>query len=168
VKIVAIDLGTSTGIAHNLNGVMEAKTIKLATAKEVTLWGKNRLTRREDPRVARLADELNKYREADVCVFEDCQFSSYTKATQLWASLRAAVWLTFGCFGFSKIVECVPVTTLKMFATGAGNATKEMMAAALKKQYPLLWRPCYCSEDDTVDAIWLYLWAEKTLSRAAI
>lgn len=47
---------------------------------------------------------------------------------QLWASLRAAVWL-HGRDGLQ--IDCVPVGTLKKFATGNGSATKDLMAKAL-------------------------------------
>lgn len=160
MRILALDLGTNTGIAHNLNGGLEASTVTLATDTEVTQWGKKRLTRRCDPRMQRLYKILSAFPIPDIVVFEDVQFLSYTKQTQLWASFRATAWLALGnkCY-----IECVDVTTLKKFATGHGGATKEQMAAALYRQQPELKKAGL--DDNAIDAIWLFSWAMKNLSR---
>lgn len=93
-------------------------------------------------------------------VFEDVQFSTYTLQTQLWASLRTCVWLTLGK---SCLLECLPVSTLKKFATGFGGATKEGMAAALFKQSPGFRGQKL--DDNAIDAIWIFKWAQTHLSR---
>lgn len=163
VKILAIDLGTHCGIACNMSGDDDvvAKTFHLATAKEVESWGQSRLTRRDDPRAHRLADILMTFSDADVVVFEDVEFSTYTKQTQLWSALRTAVWLAPWKPGVLK--ECVPVTTLKKFATGHGGATKEMMRAAFEKRFPGVLKKEV--GHDAVDALWLWVWAKQNLSR---
>lgn len=168
MKILALDLGTSTGFCHNLfsRGLLEdADTVEagawqLATAKEIAAWGKTRITRRRDPRVERLHNLLSKLPAPDVVCYEDVQFASYTKQVQLWSSFRAAVWLAFPANAF---IECVPVGTLKKFATGSGAADKDAMAAALYREYPEL--KSRKLNSDAVDAIWLFNWAVKNLSR---
>jgi Holliday junction resolvasome RuvABC endonuclease subunit len=160
VKILALDLGTNIGVAHNFNGDLEATTHTLATDREITEWGKKRITRRCDPRMARLHKILSDFPTPDIVVFEDVEFSSYTKQTQLWASFRTTVWLAFGP---KCQIECVPVTTLKKFATGHGGATKEQMAAALFRQQPELKDAGL--DDNAIDAIWLFSWAAQNLSR---
>lgn len=168
MKILALDLGTKTGYAHNLGGEIAAGTWTLATAKEVSEWGKNRMRRRCDPRILRLASALScmvdldktaYYRRPEIVVFEDVQFSSTDYQAKLWASLRAAVWLT--CGKKDLILECVPTGVLKRFATGHGGATKEMMRAAVRAQ------PSKFSgmDDNAVDAYWILKWAETYLSR---
>jgi Holliday junction resolvasome RuvABC endonuclease subunit len=159
MNILALDLGTTTGWATNINGEVQCGAWKLATPKEVTIWGKARLTRRQDPRVDRLAIHLESFRDwAETIVFEDVQFASSTYQVQLWASLRAAVWLTFPrC---RVIVDCVPVGTLKRFATGSGTASKEQMIAAAQKSLP-----GKAFGHDAADAFHLLRWAEKNLSR---
>jgi hypothetical protein len=164
LKILAVDLGTHCGLAHNITptGAVTAWTEHLATASEVTTWGRTRMTRRNDPRISRLAKLLSCGPTPDVVVFEDVQFQSYTLQCQLWSSLRAAIWLTLGK---SCIVECVPVATLKKFATGHGGATKEMMEAALRRTSPELFNQKQTLDDNAIDAIWILKWAEHNLAR---
>jgi Holliday junction resolvasome RuvABC endonuclease subunit len=155
-------LGTNTGYAHNLAGesILTAGTWKLATPKEITQWGKERWTRRNDPRIHRLQQYLVSLPKPDVVVFEDVEFSTYTLQTQLWSSFRTCVWLTLGK---SCLLECVPVATLKKFATGHGGAKKEQMAEALFKQDPGFRDQQL--DDNAIDAIWLFRWAQMHLSR---
>lgn len=162
MKILALDLGTHLGLAHNFNeGTITAESHDLATAREIREWGKQRWDRRNDPRVQRLACLLAAISPCpEVVLFEDVQFSTFTKQTQLWASYRAAVWLVFGQ---KAILECVPVSTLKKFATGHGGATKEMMAAALYREHPEMSKSGFT--DDAVDAIFLLKWATNNLAR---
>lgn len=160
-KILALDLGTHCGFAHNINGG-NAGTWTLGSAKEITMWGKFRLTRRNDPRIHRLALRLSAYQNTDIVIFEDVEFSTYTLQTQLWSAFRTVVWLILGGHP-NRIIECIPVSTLKKFATGHGGATKEMMSAALKKKFPELWRSEY--DDNTIDALWLLKWAQQNLTR---
>lgn len=164
--ILALDLGTKTGYCYGTaTNKLTCGTWQLATPKEVRQWGKERLTRRCDPRVARLWNELDRLPRPDVVVFEDVEFASYTKQVQLWASLRAAVWLSFGgydgCGWSGVLVECVPVATLKKFATGAGNADKTGMARAASR----LGLTVKGLDDNAIDALHLWRWAERNLSR---
>jgi hypothetical protein len=109
-----------------------------------------------------LADLLKSLPKPDLVIIEDVCFSTYTLQTQLWSSFRAAVWLTFGQ---SCVLECVPVTTLKRFASGSGAADKFAMEKALKIHHSELWKEEYAGKDDTIDAIWLWLWSQQNLSR---
>lgn len=162
MKIIALDLGTKTGIADNLSGELNAGTLVLATPKEIRDWGRKRITRRNDPRVSRLHKHLCSLARPDVVAFEDVQFTSYTLQVQLWSSLRAAVWLAYAN---SVTIETVPVGTLKKFATGAGNADKAQMQKYLFLQHPE-WKAAKL-DDNAVDALWLFYWAKHNLSRAA-
>jgi hypothetical protein len=160
LNILALDLGTSTGYAA---GDTDGKHFtmgswKLATPKEVREWGKQRLTRRRDPRPQRLCDQILKlYYIPDLVVFEDVQFASSTLAVQLWSSLRTGIWM---CLGGAVKFDCVPVATLKKFATGAGNATKQDMEAAFAWEPP---KGVY--SDDAIDAYFIWKWAKQNLSR---
>lgn len=161
MKILALDLGTKTGFAHNLTGEDTAGMWLLATSTEVKEWGKNRMRLRCDPRILRLAGKISSFRDPrpDIVIFEHLNFATTTYQTQLWGSFRGAVWLT--CASMGVIVECVPSNVLKKFATKHGGATKEMMHAAC------MGRPVTFStmDDNAVDAYWLLQWAEKYLSR---
>jgi len=165
MNILALDYGTKTGYCFGSDlSNMVCGTWTLATPREVTEWGKTRRTRTCDPRMARLATYLRQFPLADTVVFEDVQFASSTYQVQIWASLRAVAWLDYP---ETTRFECVPVATLKKFATGSGVATKERMWQALvaaghaKPASGMLW------DDNTVDAIWIWLWARQTFSRSS-
>ena len=136
----------------------------LATAKEITAWGKERLTRRCDPRARRLYSNIQKFflRRPDcqpnVVVFEDVEFSTFTLQTQLWSALRTAVWLAVPQ---GVLIECVGVSALKKFATGHGGATKEMMMRAAPNSLR-------GHDDNAIDAWHLAQWAKRNLSRAVL
>jgi Holliday junction resolvasome RuvABC endonuclease subunit len=164
VKILAIDLGTHTGVACNFDlWTPREMTWDLATPKEVTAWGKQRLTRRCDPRITRFKVFLQALPVSpDLVVFEDVEFSTYTKQTQLWSSFRTVIWVVFGG---RAVIDCVPVTTLKKFATGSGNADKAMMRYAMFKHYP---DTDPNLDNNAIDALWILKWAEKNLSRLKV
>lgn len=158
-SILALDLGTSTGFAVNYGTPNPTiGTWRLATPAEIRMWGKTRQTRTKDPRVERLCEKLSVLTPVDLILFEDVEFSKYRKQTQLWAALRSAVWLC----GKAPVIETVPVKTLKKFAIH-GSADKDMMAAALKTQYPKLYHRDL--DDNAVDAAWLWVWGMKHLCR---
>jgi Holliday junction resolvasome RuvABC endonuclease subunit len=169
MKVLALDLGTKTGWAFgDTAAAPSAGTWTLATASQIRLWGKNRLRRRLDPRVILLLQKVGdvmhggSFTPPDVVIFEDVQFASSTYQVQLWASLRAAVWIA--CYNNGvPLVDCVPTGTLKLFAAGHGGATKPMMEAALYRKYPE-YRKFGC-DDNGVDAIWLWHWARERIRR---
>lgn len=159
IDILALDLGTSTGYAYNRGEEFACGTWTLGTAKEIRQWGRERLTRTKDPRIERLCENITALGEFDVIVTEDVQFASSVYQVQLWASLRAAVWLC----GTAKRFEAVAVGTLKKFATGAGNADKDQMSLALRSTYPSIWK--HALDDNAIDAAWAWIWARHTFSR---
>lgn len=181
MKILGLDLATSTGYAYNDDqDQFHCGSWLLATDAELKAARKQRLNRRLDPRVIKLFEltqGLHSLHNFDVIVFEDVQFSTYTLQCQLWASFRAAIWLAPNTHK-QPVFEAVPVQTLKLFATGHGGATKEMMGKALWKQdsrftphvsdprklYYGIWN----INDDAVDAVWLWKWAKQFLGRMKV
>lgn len=160
MNILALDLGTHTGFAYNRGEEFNCGTWDLATDREIRQWGRERKTRTEDPRVERLCKKLAVFVVPwDLVVFEDVQFSTYTLQTQLWSALRSSVWLCSNADRF----DCVPVGTLKKFA-GAGNADKKAMSRFLQAQHPGLWK-LTGNNDNTIDAVWAWLWAKHTFAR---
>jgi hypothetical protein len=103
----------------------------------------------------------------DRLVFEDVRFVRGPDQMQLWASLRAAIWVIASRLGL--VVSCVSVQTLKIFATGIRSATKDQMAQALAKASPTqyvadpetgtLHRAGISMDDNEVDALWLARYA---------
>lgn len=161
MKILALDLGTHTGVAHNLGDCLVAVTHTWATEKEVTQWGKERATRRRDPRVPRFFDYLRSLPRPDLVVFEDVLFVSSRKQAHLWSSFRTAIWLAFSS---ETTTECIDTSALKKFATGGGSADKDMMKKHLLLQHPE-WKKAQL-DDNAVDALWLFYWAVHTFGRS--
>ena len=150
---LALDLGTITGWAIWRNGVIDSGSWLLATPKELRQQRKAGGVRRGDLRFHRLREHIAAaiaVHGIEQIVFEDVLFLSSQAQSQLWASLRAAVW----CFRMP--VDCVHTGTLKKFATGCGNAQKETMVAALGA-LPAPWnRPV--ADDNEADALWILRW----------
>lgn len=167
MTFLTLDLGTKTGWAYNLDGKLFAGTWKLSTDREISEAAKVRLDRRCDPRIYTLFDKVRDviaFARPRFIVFEDVQFSTFTCQTQLWSSLRAAVWLANTLYPIATF-ECVPVTTLKKFTTGQGSATKETMrrfVETLKLHQSIEFRKL---DDNAIDALALWAWAERNLSR---
>jgi len=172
-SILALDLGTTTGWAARTvlpsGAVIESSGIwTLATDKELRQQTKFGNPRALDCRIIAFRDFMEgavKSIPVDIIVFEDVEFSKFRMQTQLWASLRAVVWLTSGPYfprGNSGkfegyIRDVVPVATLKKFATGKGNAKKEDMEKAFKKRFP----GRKFATDDEIDAVFVLEWTKQ-------
>lgn len=158
MKTLCVDIGTHTGYSVWQDDILEASgTLHLADAKELDEARKAGAERRRDIRCDRLFTQLQFIcPNPDRVVFEDVQFASTTMQAHLWASLRAAVWLAFPGAEF----QCVPVASLKVFATGDGKAQKEDMLGVLEEVAPALDLPCNlaAADDNEVDALWLGLY----------
>lgn len=175
MNILSLDLGTTTGWAFRRNGLMRAGSVLLATEKALTIQRKVRGDRRGDSRVQALWEFLEDTEEScgsfDAIVFEDVKFIRSTAQGQLWPSFRTTVWLY--AYMHELMVECLATGKLKIFATGNGAATKEMMAAWLVKKNPEMARfydgalrladNDAILDDNAVDALHLLFWAESTL-----
>lgn len=140
MRHLALDLGTKTGWAVSADGAIHGGVWKLATPAEVTAQRRNRADRNCDIRVprlfARIKETVDRYGIREI-FFEDVQFIKTVAQGQLWASLRSCVWLQTGEFGFIEVkIRAVPVPTLKKFATGWHNASKEQMISAARKRFP--------------------------------
>jgi len=157
-KILALDLATKTGWAYRdpETHLIEAGTWELATPKQL----KGRDECECDPRLPALRGLIHNHTpDVDVIAFENVQFVQSRAQGFLWSGLRAMLWLAAHDIGLKTI--CVPVKTLKKFATGDGNADKHAMALALMERYPTAWKPNM--DDNAVDAAHILLWAESQL-----
>lgn len=162
MDILALDLGTKTGYAYNKGENFYCATLELASAREIRDWGRDRQRRTKDPRIERLCETITRFGRFDIVVFEDVEFASSTYQVQLWSSLRSVVWL---CAAGSHF-DCVPVGTLKKFATGSGNATKQQM----EKRFWI--EPAFGSikkaDDNAIDAAFAWLWAKTNFARMKV
>lgn len=136
MRIITFDLGTKTGWAVKDDDLQVSGTKILASAKEIAAQAKAHKDRCCDIRFQRIQNLVQGSLPAAIVAFEDVEFSTFTYQTQLWAGLRTA--LILACMGDENPPEivAVPVGTMKKFATGRGNATKEMMALSLAQQDP--------------------------------
>jgi Holliday junction resolvasome RuvABC endonuclease subunit len=172
--ILALDLGTKTGWAYrSVDGTVTAGLWTLQTAAETTEAARLRKDRTLDARIPVLYRKLKNVWETnpskvgpsnpvDFLVFEDVQFSRFTMQTQLWASMRAAVWLF--CYNYNIPRDCCAVGTLKKFGTGAGNADKKQMIEAATKLFPGVE---FKLDDNAADALHLLQWAITLTKQSA-
>lgn len=178
MRVLALDFGTNTGYAHGAAGELsDCGTWLLAAPKQITQQAKLRFDRKLDRRIPTLYEHvsaLHRTQQFGFVCFEDVQFSSTTKQTQLWSSFRAVVWLWAALN--NVLIDCCPVGTLKLFATGHGGATKEMMAKHLLRGNPKFFLAAGCPhvqyhsvvgpkilDDNAVDAVHLFNWSQSIL-----
>lgn len=161
MTIAAFDLGNHTGIAINSGDTVSIETKKWSTDAEDRVSRGSRMDRRRDPRVVRFFEYVRDC-PAQLLVFEDVLFVKSRIQAHLWASYRTALWLGAG----NRMIECVATGVLKKFASGNGGATKEQMETALKRKHPTRWTMGL--DDNAIDAIWLWIWAQQNLSRTPL
>lgn len=153
---LALDLGTKTGYAvGNSRRIIESGTWTLAGAKELRAQKLAGANRSGDCRFFRLmehiAKTINRHNISRI-IFEDVIFFTSTSQTQLWASLRSAIWAIKSANPHIE-TECVHVGTLKKFATGNGRADKAEMNRAAIGKFPSI--ALTNADDNQIDALWL-------------
>lgn len=154
---LALDIGTTTGWAIRKTEAVLSGSWLLATPKELRQQRKLGRERTGDIRFFRLRERIEEaIRDHGIknVVFEDVLFLSSQAQSQLWASLRAAVWMASA----SLRIACVHTGTLKKFATGTGNARKEAMVATVAKLPPPWGR--VVRDDNEADAVLILRWWE--------
>lgn len=162
MKILALDLGTQLGWASYESNEFEsihASTLVLAGAGDLKYAKKLRMDRRLDIRVMAFTDWLWAKPKFDWIIFEDVRFASSQAQAHLWASFRGIVWAYAHRTGTQP--ECLDTSKLKLWTTGHGNATKEMMLASATKRWPRHVRAGM--DDNACDALCLLMWAKETI-----
>lgn len=166
--ILALDLGTQLGWATLTTGLgamgvgelTDAGTLVLAGAGDLKYAKKLRMDRRLDIRVMAFTDWLWRQPKRDWIIFEDVKFASSQAQAHLWASFRGVVWTYAHQTGTQP--ECLDTSKLKLWTTGHGNATKEMMAFAASRR----WHEHTVGQnldDNAIDALCLLQWARETI-----
>lgn len=180
MSILTLDLGTKCGYALQTGrGERLSGTWILSEPSSIKAAGEADLDRTREPRFFELANRIEKIVQLNedlrLIAFEDVLFSKYTKQTQLWSSLRAAIWAVVWKHPHIR-VDCLNTTSLKVFGANHGGATKEMMAAWLMKRHPETFCrkggktlkqtgiPLVASivDDNEIDALHLLDWAVAT------
>lgn len=167
-SLIALDLGTKTGIATTTivpggASSLKLETVVLATDSELKRYKRSAADsdpmRNCDPRVKTLWTTLTekiKTLPGPIWVaFEDVRFAKSLAQAQLWSSFRGAVW--------SLPVESgryfsVNTSALKKFA-GAKGPKKDAMLVAFRRRFSYTGPEL---DDNLVDAAWILTWALET------
>lgn len=152
-RIVGLDLSlSSTGVAHVQRydgGAYAAFTRHLTVkARHVPRGGEPHTLAERSVRLRRLAGMIvNECIDADLVVVEGPSYASDTGKAHDRAGLW---WLVVGRLtgGGLNVVE-VPPSTVKTYATGKGNASKDAVLAAVIRRYPAV----EVSDNNEADAL---------------
>ncbi len=145
--ILALDPATHCGWAHSCgkNGVWNL-SIVADESREM--------------RLVRFRAELQKIHNKygiDLIAFEASRNLRHGHAVKLAAQFQAVIELF--CHDNNVNYKGYSAKTIKKFATGNGNANKEMMMEAANKQWPKI----KLISDDHADALWLLEFAKEDL-----
>ena len=146
--ILALDLGTTTGWASAVGGILHSGTTSFRTSRYD--GGGMRFLRFQS-----WLDELARDGAMPAALyFEEVRRHLGTDAAHLYGGFLAT--LTAWCEREGVAYQGVPVGTIKRYATGRGNAGKQDIVAAMRSRG---FRP---ADDNEADAIALLLWAIET------
>jgi len=150
MRILALDLGTTTGWAFSADG-----------STDYGLWNLQP-SRHEDAgmRWFKLRNSLNELfgnGDLDLVVYEEVAAHKGTAAAHIYGGLVAH--LQYWCSEHNIRYTGVPVGTIKKHATGKGNSGKQAMIDAANKKFAFLQEPLGEKDDDIADALWILDWA---------
>ena len=147
--ILALDLGTTTGWAlRSIDGLLTSGTVSFKTGR-YDGGGMRYL------RFGNWLGEMDRLSGPIAAIwFEEVRRHAGTDAAHVYGGLMAT--LTAWAEKRDVPYEGVPVGTIKRFATGKGNASKDAMVAAARA------RGFSPADDNEADAIAILFWALKT------
>lgn len=146
--ILALDLGTTTGWASHIGGIVQSGTVSFRPSR-YDGGGMRYL------RFQRWLDTLVHSNDALATIyFEEVRRHVGTDAAHLYGGFLAT--LTSWCEREQVAYQGVPVGSIKRFATGKGNAGKDAVLTAIRLRG---YQPV---DDNEADAIALLLWAIET------
>ncbi len=146
--ILALDLGTTTGWASQVDGIIHSGA---ATFRAGRYDGGGMRYLRFQHWLDQLDDDSG---GLAAIYFEEVRRHIGTDAAHLYGGFLAT--LTAWCERQGVAYQGVPVGTIKRFATGKGNAGKDAVVAAMRQRG---FRP---ADDNEADAIAILLWAMQT------
>lgn len=141
IKVLGLDLGTKCGWAVT-NGLLIRSGVWNLTPRRMESAGMRFVRFRES-----LQDILDQH-DVDLVAFEEVRRHMGTAAAHVYGGLVAI--LQDECINVGVEYTSVPVGTVKKFATGKGNASKEMMIEAAKRTWP-----DFDGDDNEADARWI-------------
>jgi hypothetical protein len=146
--ILALDLGTTTGWASLIGGIVHSGTVTFRSGR---YDGGGMRYLRFQHWLKQLADDSG---GLAAIYFEEVRRHIGTDAAHLYGGFLAT--LTAWCEREGVAYQGVPVGTIKRFATGKGNAGKDAVLAAMRQ------RGFQPADDNEADAIAILLWAMET------
>lgn len=147
-KIVALDLGTTTGWAVGVDGDITSGFVSFKTGR---YEGGGMRYLRFNKWLTELRDTIG---EIKAVYFEEVRRHVSTDSAHVYGGLLAT--LTAWCEENNVPYQGIPVATIKKHMTGKGNAKKEDMIAAVKaKGYNI-------TDDNEADAIAILLLTLET------
>lgn len=144
--ILALDLGTNTGWAT------WRKKVGTRSGTEVFKAGRFEGGGMRFLKFKKWLTEVKAVEDIDALYFEEVRRHMSTDASHCYGGFLAI--LTSWCEHHGIAYQGVPVGTIKLFATGKGNANKDAMVDAMKKKG---FKP---ADDNEADALAILLWAQ--------
>lgn len=177
--VLALDIATKTGFSRVYRVGDEYDDAALADGMHTGTWelelpkwktAKKLFGRYWDPRPGtmyrRVESVLLRKPSTTLVVWEDVEFVHSRDQITCWSGLRAAVWCACEqvahAGGTQSLFYSVPVGTLKKFATGSGQATKDDMERAAVRCG--LVPASHGFDDNAIDARWILEYALRTYS----
>jgi crossover junction endodeoxyribonuclease RuvC len=142
MKAIGFDLGTNTGYATLIDGVLTSGVMNFSS-KRFEGGGMRFL------RFRKAIEEMFDTVQPEVVYFEEVRRHMGVDAAHIYGGLMAQ--LTASCEERSIPYSGIPVGTVKKFATGKGNANKDKMIEAAKEQFP----DQNIKDDNQADAIFI-------------
>jgi hypothetical protein len=146
--ILALDLGTTTGWASLIGGIVQSGTVSFRPSR---YDGGGMRYLRFQRWLETLTHETG---GLGTVFFEEVRRHAGTDAAHLYGGFLAT--LSSWCERKQVAYQGVPVGTIKRFATGKGNAGKDAVLTAIRM------RGYQPADDNEADAIALLLWAIET------
>ena len=125
MKILALDLGTTTGFAFDNEGKISSGSKNFKPSKFDSVGLKFMLFRKFI-----LEQFIVKY-PLDVVVFESVNFGTTTYSSQVYGGFVASLCAL--CEECEVNYAGIGVSTIKKFISGKGNANKKMIIASVRK-----------------------------------
>lgn len=146
--VLALDLGTTTGWASLVQGIVHSGTVTFRTGR---YDGGGMRYLRFQTWLEGLAEDTG---GVAAIYFEEVRRHIGTDAAHIYGGFLAT--LTAWCERKGVAYQGVPVGTVKRFATGKGNADKQAVLAAMRS------RGFNPADDNEADALAILLWAMET------
>lgn len=142
MNILAIDPGTKCGYAVTLDGIRTSGVWDLS------------IQRYEGAgmRFVRLRKYLREIGRVELIVFEEVRRHAGCLAAHIYGGIISHI-MEYAEANQINYVAC-PVGTLKKYATGKGNASKDEMINACREKMDIK-----SKDDNEADALWLLAWA---------